>query len=177
VNGNGKDVRAVALDKTKIEVITTEVGVSLPLVRLNRGLLLLHLWNVVDNAFRHADLASEGLVLIFKVATEADRVCLVATNSGEKMPEDKIQVLNEVFTESPGSGKLDGLRLTIQGWSTRGQVRPEFEGENRGMGLYLFNEFLASLWNKCGQSEAVRGKVEQVGKGTRFSFYFPRELE
>jgi signal transduction histidine kinase len=176
-NRNGKNFRAGALANTTIEAKSSGAHLGLPLVRLNRGLLLLHLWNVVDNAFRHADLASDGLILIFEVATEPERVCLVAKNTGERMPEEKVEVLNQVFSESPGSDKLDALRLTIQGWSTRGQGTPEFEGENRGMGLYLFNEYLASLWDKCGQPGAVRGKVEQAGNGTRFSFYFPREPE
>lgn len=143
-----------------------------PIVRANRGLLLMHLWNVVDNAFRHARPGSAS-ILSFAVEVDRDTICLLAENVGEPIEHDKAQLISELLMYDVDSPEFRRTEMAMEKWNSSAWLTAQLERENRGIGLRRFNEYLFQLWRAYDKPKASRGRVTRLNGGTKFEFYFP----
>lgn len=153
------------------------------IVEGNRGLLLLHFWNLIDNAVRHANFAAafrktdgvltDALVLTFtgkKISDTAYQLCF--TNTGEKVPEKPLSWLNELFTHRNSTDEFRQASAQLAS-KVEFDFPGQLEHERSGMGLTWFAEHLWTIWGKCVPPAGRVGSVVTSAKETCFSFFFP----
>lgn len=165
------------------EAIVLKQNVSAPcLVVGNRGLVTLHLWNLIDNAFRFADFNAtfkntdkklrDVLVITLEGEMADDGVYKFrASNTGTPITQPQLQRLNALFTNRPQTTEF--LRAQGELASKRDLDFPVgLEHERSGIGLSRFAEYLWIIWGNKAPANGV-GLVEKFPNGTSFSFLFP----
>lgn len=177
LDGNCASDRKRILKNIQCEVLPKPHQRPLILVRINRGLLFFHLWNLIDNAFRHGrlvDRAGEKLSKIVIVLGVSDQVVtLTVRNAGAPINQDKASLLNQLLTSPPSTWASEVTSGLIRPSTTFPQE--EMEDDHEGCGIARFNLYLAALWRQASMSDHPRGNVKPQPQGTDFEFYLPLE--
>jgi signal transduction histidine kinase len=153
------------------------------IVRGNRALLLLHFWNLIDNAFRAADFAAafvktekrltDALVLTLAgvpVCDTAYRLCF--TNTGKPIPADLLDCLNGLFLNPDCSPAFVHARARLAARREL-DVPVHLEHERSGIGLARFAEYLWMMWKNLVPPDNRIGSVASTANETHFTFFFP----
>lgn len=168
--------REQVLENLGFEVLPTQNRPQV-LVRMNRSVLFFHLWNLVDNAFRHGGLVGRARETASNVQigleVVGDSAKLSFRNAGSPIAQDRADQLNELLSVHPAR-----LPTTIsRGIAKRGTSFPEneMEDDHEGQGLARLSLYLASLWKRAERPDKLRGKVTPLVEGTLMEFYLPCE--
>lgn len=95
------------------------------LVRMDTGLFVRMMENLVNNAMKYSAAHSE---IVLKIEKQSDGVCLSVINRGEVIPDDKIELLFEPFFRVSNSRNAPGFGLGLSivksivdahGWAIR----------------------------------------------------------
>ncbi len=173
------------LDRPNRDSVATNLGCEvLPvdhrpraMIRMNRSLLFFHLWNLIDNAFRHGGIVARARRTLSKIQISVSVNGAIATlkvqNAGDPITADDLLWLNGILTAAPNSWSRDkGSGL---GPHSRPFPETEMEDDHEGSGLARFSLYLASLWDRAGAPNHTRGKAQPLAEGTSIEFYLPCE--
>jgi len=164
------------------EAISLRQDIEAPLLVFgNAGLVMLHLWNLIDNAFRHANLEAafhqrtqhlrDGLVITFEgESVGAGCYRFKASNTGNPIEVGQLQRLNVLFQNPPTTRAFKAASVEL---ATKRDVGfpAGLEHERSGIGLSRFAEYLWMIWKDDPPPNGV-GLVEKSEAGTSFSFLF-----
>lgn len=149
-----------------------------------KALWSLHIWNILENALRHIDLGaafrsrSEWLeeVLVIKIgAVEVgDDVELTISNTGEAIPRERLELLNQLFMTEPDSPEASIARERLRSAEDSELPVVGMQSESLGRGLAGFVEFLHDVWESVDKPQKSVGEVTSTPELTIFRVRLPR---
>lgn len=155
----------------------------------DRGQILSHLWNLIDNGFHccdwtrisQSDESRLGEVLKFEIRvirvdeTSERYVELRVFNSGSVLATDREKCLNLMFSSNPETEDFDQASASVKSWASLDCAAEGLQPENEGIGLAKFSAYLRRLWLHYDHTPEPIARVESLpSSGVEFSFRFPR---